>query len=124
MLTTPNTTHEVLNQAPPLEGRNLFEDHAALLLEEVAERGCRRREGQLVPRDLVGREGPDLGRLRRRSRRPLQRRLEDDHHHALVGRVQGAALALDVADRDQPLAGAQAAPRITASVISSQNHCD
>jgi putative acyl-CoA dehydrogenase len=30
MLTTPNTTHEVLNQAPPLEGRNLFEDHAAL----------------------------------------------------------------------------------------------
>jgi putative acyl-CoA dehydrogenase len=30
MLTTPNTTHEVLNQVPPLEGRNLFEDHAAL----------------------------------------------------------------------------------------------
>jgi putative acyl-CoA dehydrogenase len=30
MLTTPTATHEVLNQAPPLEGRNLFEDHAAL----------------------------------------------------------------------------------------------
>jgi putative acyl-CoA dehydrogenase len=30
MLTTPNATHEVLNQAPPLEGRNLFEDHVAL----------------------------------------------------------------------------------------------
>ncbi len=30
MLTTPTTTHEVLNQVPPLEGRNLFEDHAAL----------------------------------------------------------------------------------------------
>jgi putative acyl-CoA dehydrogenase len=30
MLTTPATTHEVLNQVPPLEGRNLFEDHAAL----------------------------------------------------------------------------------------------
>jgi putative acyl-CoA dehydrogenase len=30
MLTTPNATHEVLNQVPPLEGRNLFEDHAAL----------------------------------------------------------------------------------------------
>src|SRR5512133_3104419 len=30
MLTTATTTHEVLNQAPPLEGRNLFEDHAAL----------------------------------------------------------------------------------------------
>jgi putative acyl-CoA dehydrogenase len=30
MLTTPNATHEVLNQVPPLEGRNLFDDHAAL----------------------------------------------------------------------------------------------
>jgi putative acyl-CoA dehydrogenase len=30
MLTTPATTHEVLNQVPPMEGRNLFEDHAAL----------------------------------------------------------------------------------------------
>ena len=30
MLTTPTTTHEVLNQVPPMEGRNLFEDHAAL----------------------------------------------------------------------------------------------
>jgi putative acyl-CoA dehydrogenase len=30
MLTTSNATHEVLNQAPPLEGRNLFEDHVAL----------------------------------------------------------------------------------------------
>ena len=30
MLTTSNATHEVLNQVPPLEGRNLFEDHAAL----------------------------------------------------------------------------------------------
>jgi putative acyl-CoA dehydrogenase len=30
MLTTPTTTHEVLNQVPPLEGRNLFADHAAL----------------------------------------------------------------------------------------------
>jgi len=30
MLTTPTTTHEVLNQVPPLEGRNLFEDHVAL----------------------------------------------------------------------------------------------
>jgi putative acyl-CoA dehydrogenase len=30
MLTTPNATHEVLNQVPPLEGRNLFEDHVAL----------------------------------------------------------------------------------------------
>ena len=30
MLTTPTATHEVLNQVPPLEGRNLFEDHAAL----------------------------------------------------------------------------------------------
>ena len=28
MLTTPTTTHEVLNQVPPLEGRNLFDDHA------------------------------------------------------------------------------------------------
>jgi putative acyl-CoA dehydrogenase len=36
MLTTPNTTHEVLNQVPPLEGRNLFEDHAAL--QEALER--------------------------------------------------------------------------------------
>ena len=30
MPTTPTTTHEVLNQVPPLEGRNLFADHAAL----------------------------------------------------------------------------------------------
>jgi putative acyl-CoA dehydrogenase len=30
MLTTPAATHEVLNQVPPMEGRNLFEDHAAL----------------------------------------------------------------------------------------------
>jgi putative acyl-CoA dehydrogenase len=30
MLTSPATTHEVLNQVPPMEGRNLFEDHAAL----------------------------------------------------------------------------------------------
>jgi putative acyl-CoA dehydrogenase len=30
MLTTPTTTHDVLNQAPAMEGRNLFEDHAAL----------------------------------------------------------------------------------------------
>ena len=30
MLTTPTTTHEVLNQVPPLQARNLFEDHAAL----------------------------------------------------------------------------------------------
>ena len=30
MLTTPTATHEVLNQAPPMEGRNLFDDHAAL----------------------------------------------------------------------------------------------
>jgi putative acyl-CoA dehydrogenase len=30
MLSTPTTTHEVLNQVPPMEGRNLFEDHAAL----------------------------------------------------------------------------------------------
>jgi putative acyl-CoA dehydrogenase len=30
MLTAPSTTHEVLNQAPPLEGRNLFTDHLAL----------------------------------------------------------------------------------------------
>jgi putative acyl-CoA dehydrogenase len=30
MLTTPSTTHEVLNQAPPLGGRNLFVDHLAL----------------------------------------------------------------------------------------------
>jgi putative acyl-CoA dehydrogenase len=30
MLTTPAMTHEVLNQVPPLEDRNLFEDHAAL----------------------------------------------------------------------------------------------
>jgi putative acyl-CoA dehydrogenase len=36
MLTTPNTTHEVLNQVPPLENRNLFEDHAAL--QEALER--------------------------------------------------------------------------------------
>ena len=36
MLTTPATTHEVLNQVPPLEGRNLFEDHAAL--QEALER--------------------------------------------------------------------------------------
>jgi putative acyl-CoA dehydrogenase len=36
MLTTPNTTHEVLNQVPPLEDRNLFEDHAAL--QEALER--------------------------------------------------------------------------------------
>ena len=36
MLTTPDTTHEVLNQVPPLQGRNLFEDHAAL--QEALER--------------------------------------------------------------------------------------
>jgi putative acyl-CoA dehydrogenase len=36
MLTTPNTTHEVINQVPPLENRNLFEDHAAL--QEALER--------------------------------------------------------------------------------------
>ena len=36
MLTTPTTTHEVLNQVPPLEGRNLFADHAAL--QEALER--------------------------------------------------------------------------------------
>jgi putative acyl-CoA dehydrogenase len=30
MLTAPSATHEVINQAPPLEGRNLFADHAAL----------------------------------------------------------------------------------------------
>ncbi|HEX5899536.1 MAG TPA: acyl-CoA dehydrogenase family protein [Solirubrobacteraceae bacterium] len=36
MLTTPTTTHEVLNQVPPLEGRNLFEDHTAL--QEALER--------------------------------------------------------------------------------------
>jgi len=36
MLTTPNTTHEVLNQVPPLENRNLFEDHPAL--QEALER--------------------------------------------------------------------------------------
>ena len=30
MLSTTTTTHEVLNQVPPMEGRNLFEDHAAL----------------------------------------------------------------------------------------------
>jgi putative acyl-CoA dehydrogenase len=36
MLTTPNTTHDVLNQVPPLENRNLFEDHAAL--QEALER--------------------------------------------------------------------------------------
>jgi putative acyl-CoA dehydrogenase len=36
MITTPNTTHEVLNQVPPLEGRNLFEDHPAL--QEALER--------------------------------------------------------------------------------------
>ena len=30
MLTTSSATHEVLNQVPPLEGRNLFEDHVAL----------------------------------------------------------------------------------------------
>jgi putative acyl-CoA dehydrogenase len=36
MLATPNTTHEVLNQVVPLEGRNLFDDHAAL--QEALER--------------------------------------------------------------------------------------
>ena len=36
MLTTPTTTHEVLNQVPPMEGRNLFEDHPAL--KEALER--------------------------------------------------------------------------------------
>jgi len=36
MLTASNTTHEVLNQVPPLEGRNLFADHAAL--QEALER--------------------------------------------------------------------------------------
>ena len=30
MLTAPATTHEVLNQPPPLRDRNLFEDDAAL----------------------------------------------------------------------------------------------
>ena len=33
---TSNATHEVLNQVPPLEGRNLFADHAAL--QEALER--------------------------------------------------------------------------------------
>ena len=42
------------------------------------------RERELVPRDLVGREGPDLGRLGRRPRRPVQRRLEDDDQRARV----------------------------------------
>jgi putative acyl-CoA dehydrogenase len=36
MLTTPTATHEVLNQAPPLEGRNLFDDHTPL--QEALER--------------------------------------------------------------------------------------
>jgi putative acyl-CoA dehydrogenase len=36
MLTAFNATHEVLNQVPPLEGRNLFADHAAL--QEALER--------------------------------------------------------------------------------------
>ncbi|HEX5901001.1 MAG TPA: acyl-CoA dehydrogenase family protein [Solirubrobacteraceae bacterium] len=36
MLTASNATHEVLNQVPPLEGRNLFADHAAL--QEALER--------------------------------------------------------------------------------------
>jgi putative acyl-CoA dehydrogenase len=36
MLTASNTTHEVLNQVPPLEDRNLFDDHAAL--QEALER--------------------------------------------------------------------------------------
>ena len=36
MLTASNATHEVLNQVPALEGRNLFADHAAL--QEALER--------------------------------------------------------------------------------------
>ncbi|MGZ8635002.1 MAG: acyl-CoA dehydrogenase family protein, partial [Solirubrobacteraceae bacterium] len=36
MLTASNATHEVLNQVPPLEGRNLFADHPAL--QEALER--------------------------------------------------------------------------------------
>jgi putative acyl-CoA dehydrogenase len=36
MLTANAATHEVLNQVPPMEGRNLFDDHAAL--QEALER--------------------------------------------------------------------------------------
>ena len=67
MLTTPNTTHEVLNQVPPLEGRNLFEDHAALR-EGARARG--RRLGARAPargRRLLGRRADALGRRGQRA---------------------------------------------------------
>jgi len=54
MLTTANTTHEVVNQAPPLEGRNLFDDHAAL--QEALE-----REGAGWARDRLRAEGAFWG---------------------------------------------------------------
>ena len=40
----PTATHEVLNQVPPLAGRNLFADHAAL------QRGARARGRRLGAR--------------------------------------------------------------------------
>ena len=49
MLTTPTTTHEVLNQVPPLEGRNLFEDHAALR-EGLEREGV--AAGELAPQNV------------------------------------------------------------------------
>ena len=46
MLTAPAATHEVLNQPPPLRGRNLFEDDAALR-EGVDREGAAWARGRL-----------------------------------------------------------------------------
>src|ERR1700712_2078235 len=45
----PFATHEVLNQVPPLEGRNLFSDHAALVeaLEREGAGGAHARVRQV-----------------------------------------------------------------------------
>jgi putative acyl-CoA dehydrogenase len=54
MITTTTATHEVLNQAQPLEDRNLFEDHAAL--QEALE-----REGAAWARERLRAEGAFWG---------------------------------------------------------------
>jgi putative acyl-CoA dehydrogenase len=54
MLTTSTATHEVLNQAPPMAGRNLFDDHAAL-------REALDREGAGWARERVRADGAFWG---------------------------------------------------------------